>query len=91
MTRRSVLVGDLAARKPSAVDTALEVANELNSAREKFPPFHSAHEGFAVLKEEVDELWDEIKMKGASKARMREEAIQVAAMAIRFVQDVCDQ
>ena len=29
---------------------------ELAAANEKFPPFHSAHEGWAVLKEEVEEL-----------------------------------
>lgn len=63
---------------------------EYDKAVEKFDPFHSAHEGYAVLKEEVDELWDEIK-KGQNKNRMREEALQVVAMAIRFIQDICDE
>ena len=62
---------------------------ELSSARAKFAPFNSAHEGYAVLKEEVDELWEEIKRKNNSKEAMRKEAIQVAAMAFRFIQDVC--
>jgi len=65
------------------------VINELRSARAKFPAMHSAHEGYAVLLEEMDELWDEIKTKGASIEKMRAEAIQVAAMAIRFIEDVC--
>lgn len=69
-----------------------DVAGEFDFATENFGPFHSAHEGFAVLKEEVDELWDEVKAKQGARdvAKMRKEAIQVAAMAMRFVLDVCD-
>ena len=69
-----------------------EVKKELAQAREKFPrPQASAHEGFAVLDEERDELWDEVKANHPDrKARMRAEAVQVAAMAIRFIEDVCD-
>lgn len=64
------------------------VNDELHRATDKFPPFNSAHEGYAVILEELDELWEEIKGE-ASPSRMREEAIQVAAMAVRFVYDVC--
>lgn len=35
---------------------AEEVDRELKSANEKFPPFHSNHEGYAVLLEEWEEL-----------------------------------
>jgi len=35
-----------------------DIKKELNDARMAFPNFHSYHEGYAVLKEEVDELWD---------------------------------
>jgi NTP pyrophosphatase (non-canonical NTP hydrolase) len=69
--------------------TVDEVTLELDRARAKFPAFHSAHEGFAVLMEEVDELWDEVRANG-SRERMRAEAIQVAAMALRFISDVCE-
>ena len=62
------------------------------SRRDKFPPFHSAHEGYAVLLEEVDELWDEVKKKPRNREpqKMRAEAIQIAAMALRMVLDVVD-
>lgn len=76
------------------LDVALlrEISAELTKARVSHPGFHSAHEGYAVLFEELDELWDEVrndKERGA-KRRMRSECIQIAAMAIRFIEDVCD-
>lgn len=76
-----------------------QVSDELAAARRKFPDFHSAHEGFAILKEEVDELWAEVKRPSldspgvvhipSRRDAMRAEAIQVAAMAIRFIMDCC--
>ena len=74
---------------------AIEV--ELDDALDRFPAFHSAHEGFAVLAEEVDELWAEVCTKTDApehlmqgrRYRMRHEAIQIAAMAIRFIEECC--
>lgn len=53
---------------------------------------NSAHEAYGVLLEEVDELWDHVKTKQKNRdlAAMQKEAIQVAAMAIRFALEVCD-
>lgn len=69
-----------------------DIEDELIFATNKFGPMNSAHEGYAVLKEEVDELWDEVKAKQGSRdiEAMRAEAIQVAAMAARFAIDICD-
>lgn len=54
----------------------------------------SAHEGYAVILEELDELKAEV-WKGGSEPRdraaMRKEAIHVAAMALRFVRDISDE
>jgi hypothetical protein len=77
---------------PSIEEVAAEAAAECKSAREKWGPFNSAHEGYAVLLEEVDELWAHVKtnQKRRDIAAMRAEAIQVAAMALRFAHDVCD-
>ncbi len=61
------------------------VIQELKRASAKFKPFNSAHEGFAILKEEVDELWEDVKTNNPVGARR--EAIQVAAMALRFIID----
>jgi hypothetical protein len=68
-----------------------EVLAEVYRATKSYPPFHSAHEGYALLLEEADELWDEVKVKQAERSidAMKLEAIQVAAMALRFVHDCC--
>lgn len=36
------------------------VDKELAAANERFPQFHSAHEGWAVIQEEVDELKEDM-------------------------------
>lgn len=70
-----------------------EVKEELQKATKKFGKFHNAHEGYAVLLEEVDELWENVKLNQRVPTRLRkirEEAIQVSAMAIRIIIDCCD-
>jgi len=64
------------------------VEKELNSAYDKFNDFNSYHEGYAVIKEELDELWDEVKKKKPDKEKMGNELIQIIAMSIRFIQDL---
>ncbi len=67
----------------------MDLKAELHGARFRFPDFNSAHEGYAILLEEVDELWDQIKINQKKRdiSKMRREALQVAAMAIRFILD----
>lgn len=66
-----------------------EIDEELSRAEEKFPPFHSPHEGYAVIAEELDEFWEEVKSKDAERfIRMKKELIQVAAMALRAIGDL---
>lgn len=63
-----------------------DVSEELDKSS-VWPDFNSAHEGFAILQEEVDELWDHVKtnQKRRDLPAMRAEAIQIAAMALKFV------
>ncbi len=68
-----------------------EIEEELRSARMKHAPMNGAHEGYAIILEELDELWDLVKAQKPDKTRMRGEALQVAAMAARFVEDLCDR
>jgi hypothetical protein len=70
----------------------ITVADELLNARAKYRPMASAHEGWAVLREEVDELWEEVKKKPEKRSiyAMYDELVQIAAMAQRMAEDVCD-
>lgn len=70
------------------------IENEFMDATREFGAFHNAHEGYAVLLEEVNELWDNIKLnqkKNPNRLKLvKQEAIQVAAMAIRLIYDCCE-
>ncbi len=61
--------------------------------RAAWPPYNSAHEGFAVLHEEFDELKAHVwtNQKRRDLAGMRAEAIQIAAVAIAFAADCCGE
>jgi len=69
------------------MDAMNQVAVELRVAMQKHKPFNSAHEGYAVILEELDELKTEVwkNEKLRDSGRLRLEARQVAAMAIRFM------
>ncbi len=66
-----------------------EVVAELERATALHGSMSSPHEGYAVLQEEVNELWEEVKANIRDDDTMRAEAVQVAAMAIRFILDCC--
>lgn len=72
------------------IDIAVNlIYDEFKIAQDKFGPFNSTHEGYAVMKEELDELWEAIKQKDTNKALS--EAAQVGAMALRFIFDIREQ
>lgn len=68
-----------------------DVLAEYQDSKGHYEDPRSAHEAYGVLLEEVDELWDHVKVKQMKRdvAAMRKEAVQVAAMAMRFI-DFCD-
>lgn len=55
------------------------------------PSFHSAHEGVAYLIGELHDLWTEVQKHPETRDPMEleEEAVAVAALAIRFVVNCC--
>lgn len=63
-----------------------DVRQELATAIERHGPMASCHEGYAVILEELDELWEEVRKKSSQRdqAAMRLECIQIAAMALKF-------
>jgi len=66
------------------------IADEHTDAVKKFGAFHNAHEGWGVIREEYLELEDEIrkKQKDYDLGKMRKEAMQLGAMALRFMIDI---
>jgi hypothetical protein len=86
------VIAQLAARhqrkeRAMATDPLTQAANEIfeeaQRAMSKFAEFNSSHEGYAVILEELDELWDDVKANRIEQSVA--EAIQVGAMALRYV------
>lgn len=66
-----------------------DVYDEVKKAETKHPPMNSPHEGWAVLFEEVDELWEHVRADTGRSEEARKEAIQVAAMGVRYILNLC--
>jgi hypothetical protein len=67
---------------------AWQVLDTLEWGNEKHgDDFASAHEGIAVLREEYLELEHEV-FHGTDAKRLREEALQVAAVAVKMVMHI---
>lgn len=67
-----------------------EVFDHLIKATEKHAPLHSPHEGASVIREEFEELWDHVKADTGRTPEARKEALQLAAMAVRYIVDLID-
>lgn len=63
------------------------VLHELHEAMERFPKFASPHEGIAVIREEYLELEKEVFENRGLLISARIEAMQLAAMAVRYIVD----
>ncbi len=75
-------------------EAMFDVIAEVRRAKTLFKEnFHNQHEGYAVILEELDELWDEVKknQKRYDIPAQRKEAIQCAAMCIRFIAELTPQ
>lgn len=72
------------------ISGAASLVRELKKARAKFPPMASAHEGYAVVMEEIDELWDIVKQKQTERdyVAFEKEAIQCGAMVLALLTEV---
>lgn len=66
--------------------TLRAIREEWERARQKFPRFNSPHEGYAVIKEELEELWDAVKADDYPQGY--KEALQIAAMAFSYLMEI---
>lgn len=73
-------------------DAAYSFAFELLMARKKHGPFLSAHEGYAVILEELEEVWQIIKTQEAERdyEKLRKEIVQCGAMCLAFLIEIVD-
>jgi len=73
--------------KPLAIGLIIEKHEE---ATRHHKPFGSPHEGFAVMREKMDKLWEIVKKKPHPRKDelLQREAVKVAAMALKFLVDV---
>ncbi len=69
-----------------------DIGIEYIKAKEKHTKFNSLHEVYAVLIEEVDELWEEIKKKKEHRnvIDIKNEARHVAAVALAILWEFDD-
>jgi len=75
------------------MNTLKQIEFEYWNSCKKFPLFNTPHEGYAVILEELDELWEQIKkvkypVIDRECEAMRKEAIQVGAMAVKFIESL---
>lgn len=75
------------------------IKEEAETAQNKYGHFNSTHEAYGVLKEEVEEFWQVVKEKNkkgndtttealSKKRKMIHELTQVAAIAIRTIEEL---
>ncbi|MEK6860519.1 MAG: hypothetical protein AABY07_00980 [Nanoarchaeota archaeon] len=65
------------------VNLATEISTTVIKEAAKYPKWTSVHHGYAIILEELDEAWEEIKKNNIEEAV--KEMKQVAAMAQTFV------
>ncbi len=97
MHRLSLTRGTLVAIKDGVEYIAAEespfaaaVREEVARARSLHAPYNSSHEAYAVILEELDEFWAEVKKKTRDRdpANMLRELVQIATTAQRAAEDL---
>ena len=84
MAKRKKKLQPLDTATVDKIDSALSaVRKEMIRATQLHGGFRNGHEGYGILQEEVDELFDDIKANRKKRAKV--EAVQVAATAARFL------
>jgi hypothetical protein len=71
-------------------DLLAELGRAIAHAQAKHKPYNSFHESYAVILEETDEYWEQVKAwpKAHDPAEMRKELLHIAATAMRSIIDL---
>lgn len=66
------------------------VAHELGLARRQWPRIGTSHEAYAIILEELDEFWDQVRLKQNKRSpqKLLNELVQTAAMCQRAAEDL---
>lgn len=69
-----------------------EAALEYAAAEATKGKFNSFHQGISVIREEFEELWDEVKKRSVNRDKdaMRREAVQIIAATMHFIKDLLE-
>lgn len=87
---RALFLPQVAEEKLALFDEVMRLVRiEFTAAIIAHPPYHSAHEGMSVIKEEVDELWEHVRADTGGSKEALGETVQVASTAVRFAVDLC--
>ncbi len=83
---KAAIAEEIAKEQVLAEEVVCEMINEYAAAQKQNGNWNSLHEGWGVLSEEFDELWDEIKLKPHKRDyhNLKHEALQVAAMGLKM-------
>ena len=65
------------------------VLDEIDRIQAEKKSLTSSHEAYALLLEEMDEIWAEVKAGQATTHRGVSEAVQIAAVAVCYLMDLC--
>ena len=81
---------DEAMYSPTVDDIPAAIMLEVERAKRRGEKFASLHEAYAVILEEVDEVWDITRQKKCERAawELRKEFIQIGAMAVKALQSL---
>lgn len=78
--------------KAREIDAAIliDIVYEVQRAKAHGDKFASMHEAYAVILEELDEVWEltRLKKRDRDPEKIRKELIQVAAMAVKGLQSI---
>jgi len=72
------------------IDVLSAIVAEMGRARRHGERFSSLHEAYAVILEELDEVWEITRKKRCNRneLELRKEFIQIAAMALKAVESM---